>query len=191
MTAPPYNQNTGGYGSNPAPSPVSKALSNFSMGAPQTAVKTQSVTHPDGTKVDTTYHPPATEAKQGQSFTDTQGNQVSASQNKFDPMTGKAYGSSPNSGVLSGTAETSQERQAINQQTKYGGNYDPNNPNPPPTYGGLIGQGATASGNAAKTGSANYDTANTGLLNATAGNQQYADRDLKFLPVLEHQYPLR
>lgn len=132
LTAPVYNPNA------QATSPVSKALSNFSMGTPQTPVKTQSVTHPDGTKVDTTYHAPdvpikapatqASDVKQGQTITDTSGNQGVA---QFDPMTGKAYGSTAPS-----TAPTSPTT---------------------PTYAGLIGQGATASQNAANTGSQNYN----------------------------------
>lgn len=133
LSAPAYNPSAP-----VAPSPVSKALSNFSMGTPQTPVKTQSITHPDGTKVDTTYHapvdtstkPPGTQAgmiKQGQSFTDTSGNQGVA---QFDLMTGKAYGST--GGSTGTTAPTT------------------------PTYAGLIGQGATASQNAANTGAANY-----------------------------------
>ncbi len=47
---------------------------------------------------------------------------------------------------------------------------------PAPTYGGVIGQGTKASQNAADTGSSNYNTANEGLLNASANNQQYANR---------------
>jgi len=59
------------------------------------------ITHPNGLTIETKHASDTpstiptktvpTPASQGQSFTDTQGNQVSASQNKFDPMTGKAY----------------------------------------------------------------------------------------------------
>jgi hypothetical protein len=51
-------------------------------------------------------------------------------------------------------------------------NYNSSNP---ASFPGLINSQANASGAAANTGATNYNTANQGLLNATAGNQQYQD----------------
>lgn len=47
---------------------------------------------------------------------------------------------------------------------------------PNTTFPGLVNTGANISTNAANTGGANYNQANTGLIGATQGNQQYADR---------------
>ena len=101
------------------------------------------------------------------------------------------YGTgSTSSSTSTGNTSNSSSQTDTNSADKYNiytgalnSNYvDPNAPantnynsSNPATFPGLINRGATASGNAANTGATNYDTANTGLLNATAGNQQYQD----------------
>lgn len=160
LSAPTYNQNTGSYGSNSV-SPQAKALSNFSMSTPTAPVKKQVITSPDGTvseqHYDTTQTPDPALVQQD----------LARAQAQSATSTSNNTNTTPQSGLLNGS---------------YNGVSTPANPpvsptSPTtPTYGGLIGQGASASQNAATTGSQNYNTANQDLLNSLTKNQEYADK---------------
>jgi len=81
------------------------------------------------------------------------------------------YGYNPQTGQPN-TPKTTPTATSTSAPTSTDTNYSSSNPS---TFPGLVNTQANVSGNAANTGSENYDTANKSLLGATAGNQQYQD----------------
>lgn len=68
------------------PTPYSAALNQAKAPAPATPVKSTTVTHPDGTSIATTYHPPEVSASMTPANTDSKGYSTMAG--PYDPVTG-------------------------------------------------------------------------------------------------------
>lgn len=157
---------------NKVSTPQAKALNNASTNwvtnpeAPKPSTALKSVTLPDGTKNE--YHAP-----------DTSGNKPATSQDQSNLIAGliKTGVISPDKASASYTAlglvDPNAKPVVPENNQPAPTNYTTTNP---ANFGNMINTGANVSGQAANTGSANYNTANQGLINSLGQNQVLSQR---------------